>query len=603
MKLRWKLMLAFTLCIISFVMLTQGMNNSVLNVRSREEKETLYGALAKQTLVSFELLSDDIEYGFFESVTNAQLSEYLLSDTVVQGTIRLQLNLQLHQICSNSQYIYAILLLDDQGNRYYATDDLAGPPIGDSLEALIDRQFFNTQQETVWLCDDSGMLYLKRVARKIYPQQDVGVVVAVLDSDYIQSMIGLGQMADGFIAVLNRAGTPIMISDRAYSPALNAILESGPTNQEGNIRLNSQDYYFTICASDDREWILVAAVPHSVMFHTVRDVTSQTLVLGFCAIVMGILLSLVLSWQLTRSIHVLLEHMNKISDGDINVTIPETGSQEISHIAHSVNWMMEKLRESIRQKIQEATEKQQAKYEMLELKYRSLQAQVSPHFLNNILSAISAVAEVGDCRKAGQLALLAGRYLREHLQRNDRKYATVEEEMRTVRGYVRLYRAVFSVRFTLVLKADEEVMKARMPNMLLQPLVENALIHGLSHADKKRYQISVLARKDGDRLLITVSDNGCGLSKQVLEEMLSLADGDPLPQRHTGYGSKNVILRLRILYADRSRLIISSDKDVGTAISIDLPLETETGKPASDVSKLFAKSRKGTEDRTNVLPE
>ena len=208
---------------------------------------------------------------------------------------------------------------------------------------------------------------------------------------------------------------------------------------------------------------------------------------------------------------------------------------------------------------------------MLELKYRALQSQISPHFICNILSSINAFTVLEEPEKAGLLSVKAGGYLRENLKNIEQKYSTVCQEIRFADDYISLYRLVYGDTFEYVSQADPGLLDCVVPNMFLQPLVENCLVHG--YEPGKPFSICVSVKNCGGRLKIEVADNGRGFDPHVAEKLQTILGSPNLRKPSaSGFGIYSTIQRLAFLYPQNHEVKISNAPGGGSILTFLLPL-------------------------------
>lgn len=579
MKLRLKLLISFIAVPVVLVALTALFNHTLLRRRLEQEKIALYTELTQQALTTFEFLSDDIEYTVFDSVLGAKIPEMLLSDQA-RGITQVQVEAQLRIICSNSSYIDSILLTGVDGNMCYASLGELGSQPPERIRALSEAGALDAKRDTYWMSDGEGNLYLRQSVYRIFPHTYAGMLIVAIDTDYLRSVIGLSGVLQDVVCLLDYRGEPVLYGNPAFESAFSAYFASlesvsaavMETGQE--YRYDSESYYMISQFTRRSDWGIVSMVPQAELRDIYDQLNQITLISGIFAALFATGLSLVFSRALIRGINRLLASMAAVSAGELDIQIPVESKDEIGLLAENFNWMLRQLQEITSKMIAEATEKQNAEYELLEIKYRSLQAQVSPHFICNILSSINAFSAMGESAMAGKLSVLASRYLRDNLEVSDRKYTSVADEIRMVNEYVRLYRAVFAIKFRFVVKLAPETRSARIPNLILQPLVENALIHGLKNSSQRNYRISISAFAEGGRLRLHVSDNGSGFDPRVIEELSRLdLHGDTGP-KYAGFGTRSVVQRLKLLYAENHSFCVERLKEGGSLIIIDLPLET-----------------------------
>lgn len=576
MKIKYKLLISFIIVIVILIAMISFFNQDQLCKNVVWEKTELYMALSRQVLVSFDFLSDDIEYYLFDNIINAKIPETLLADQDL-GIKQVHLESQLRVICANTSYINSILIVDNNNNLFYGSHNRNEDELPECLSSLVEQGFFDVNNETAWLRDEGGTVYLKRIVRKIFPQQDVGIMVAVINDEYLKSVIGMDNNLDGTMCIFKRSNEMLLSGgeiQRDRTVIFHAIetLNSG-AELGGAFFDNGKEYRIISQLTKRGDWRIINMVPMEVLLRTANQFNKTSLIIGLAIGLFAVVLSFVLSNSLTKNIAGLADSMERVSNGELDISIPVVSRDEIGRLAMSFNWMLRRIKEITQQMVNDATYKHEVKYELLEFKYRSLQAQVSPHFICNILSAINALSDLGETEKMGNLSVLASRYLRKNLKDNDRKFTSVRDEIHVVREYIRLYRTIFALRFTYVSKIEPAVRDKRIPHMILQPLVENALVHGLKNIRVKKYRIFVDIHSEEDRLIITVSDNGCGFDPRVVDELKSLNEDIRVHRKYSGFGTGGVISRLKLLYEDRYTFDIFSAPEEGSKIIIRLPLE------------------------------
>lgn len=189
----------------------------------------------------------------------------------------------------------------------------------------------------------------------------------------------------------------------------------------------------------------------------------------------------------------------------------------------------------------------------------TLRTRLQPHFLFNTLNTIGALVE-DDPPKARKTIARLGQLLRQILDHQDRSFVTLEEELSYIRDYLDIEQTRFSDRLSIAYDIDPDLNTALVPNLLLQPLVENAIHHGIAPISKSG-KITILAKRHQKQLLLEVRDNGVGTSKP--EEALA----------NPGIGLETVIERLEALYPDNHAVEVDGAAGKGFQISITLPLQ------------------------------
>lgn len=265
------------------------------------------------------------------------------------------------------------------------------------------------------------------------------------------------------------------------------------------------------------------------------------------------------------------------------IRVEDGGGWEVENLTAAFNGMMERIAQQW-QRLEEKAEVEKTLHEQKmenlriagELKssqMQALQRQINPHFLFNTLNMIMDTAYLEEAPETMELLRSAAAFLRYSLDSCE-KQVTLGREMQALGDYVFLQEKRFGERIRFRFELDESLSGTRMPALVLQPLVENAVAHGVgSYASDARIEIRTERGADGC-VLITVRDNGVGMEEQQLQalrERLMRAQDDP--QGQCGIGLANVARRLHVFYGGRAALEVRSAQGRGTEVALRLPQE------------------------------
>lgn len=572
MKLQKKIMLSITSVILCLMILMLIYINTVLVQRVEEEKAASHKTTTQQMVASTELITKEIEQSLFNQYFNSSLISKLLDDGP-QLNKRLDIENELITIPLNNSNISSAMLIDLNGNRYFASPKL------DERITVYDSVLLQALDEpsNLWLRDQNQNVFLKKEVIQPIPMKNAGIIIVKLDRKKLSSAIGLDADLDGTVAIVTENGQILMTSnENDLTLVETAVAQEGLSYQptQHSIHLNNEEYYFTLYPGKKLLWYVIQIVPVDVML-SMPMALSQALWMGCTMFLLGsLVLAYVITYRLTRNVKMLVDSIQEIGLGHFECDIPVTSRDEIGELAQQFRRMQGKLKALTSEMVSEATEKKNAEYEMLELKYRSFQAQVSPHFICNILSSIDALAVMGRTQDVSRLALEAAKYLRENLRNADSKYTLLALEVCFVQEYTALYTDIYGGSFHLEVDMADDTAECEVPTMLLQPLVENALVHGFPLDDPAQmHVISIRTRLEGDNLVITVSDNGQGIGKDVIE-MVKRAEADHhFDKKMLGFGLRSVLQRLNLLYGHKQSLQIESIPGMQTVITINIPIK------------------------------
>lgn len=251
--------------------------------------------------------------------------------------------------------------------------------------------------------------------------------------------------------------------------------------------------------------------------------------------------------------------------------IPETRTDEIGMIAHRYNILLEKISSLISENVHRQTAQTQAQL-------KALQYQINPHFIYNTLNIFSGYAAQNGQGALAESIASFGQLLR-YTIKNDGIYTTLETEFRNAMSLINVYNIRYFDQLHLSLDAPKELGEFSIIKFLLQPILENAILHGLSHPGACLH-IRLTAWQNKEYVAIEISDDGEGMSPQRLEWVQRYMedpseDDQPLSPKSTFIGLKNIYKRLKLFYGNQASLSIQSREHYGTTVTILIPISTD----------------------------
>ncbi|MBW4839896.1 MAG: histidine kinase, partial [Paenibacillaceae bacterium] len=275
-----------------------------------------------------------------------------------------------------------------------------------------------------------------------------------------------------------------------------------------------------------------------------------------------------ISSRLTRPLKLLKNKMKLAASGFLESKVTPAGNDEVAELGRSYNIMLGKIKALLEQSIREQEEMKKAEL-------RALQAQINPHFLYNTLDSILWMAEAGKNDRVITLVQSLSRLFRISLNRG-RDWIPLEKEIEHVHSYLIIqqmrYRDILEYR----IEVEPHLLPCSVLKMTLQPIVENALYHGIKNKRGKG-MITVSAQESGEReLQLTVRDNGCGMPADKLERLRRDLLNGRLPvetgeEVSGGFGLHNVHQRIKLFYGEPYGVVIDSVDGEGTTVTISIP--------------------------------
>nr|WP_245855947.1 histidine kinase [Paenibacillus rigui] len=283
-------------------------------------------------------------------------------------------------------------------------------------------------------------------------------------------------------------------------------------------------------------------------------------------LVLVLLISGFMSAKISQPIKRLEKSMRKVEQGDFEIHIPVQGDDEVGRLSRRFNLMVANIRELTEQIIHEQEAKRESELEVL-------QAQINPHFLYNTLNSVVRMAGSGKSEDVITMITSLSKFFRISLSRGKR-IITVREELEHIRNYLIIQNIRYKNKFDYEITADEEVLSCKTLKLILQPLVENAIYHGIEMMADDGW-IHISAGIEEGKVLLEVKDNGLGIPPDKLGSILS---GEVKSDEGSGVGVKNVHERIRLTFGNEYGLQIESQLEEGTSVKVWIPILKEEGE-------------------------
>lgn len=318
---------------------------------------------------------------------------------------------------------------------------------------------------------------------------------------------------------------------------------------------------YTISKSEITGWTMVGVTYLEEMMSRTNRLRNLFYLMAIVLVGVALMLSVFLTDMVTKPLRKLRESMKVVEGGNFDVEIeePDTGD-EISDLFRSFRSMILKIRELIEQNTAEQREKRKSEL-------NALQAQINPHFLYNTLDSIIWMAEGGNRKDVVLMTSSLAKLLRKSIS-NKNEMVTLEEEIEYTRSYLTIQKMRYVDKLEYEIDVEPAVMRMEIVKLIIQPLVENAIYHGIKYKEGKGL-IRITGGFEEDQIVLRVSDNGVGMTE---EELSHVFDERVTDTRKNGVGVLNVHRRIRLYYGGEYGLSFESVKGKGTCVSIHLPL-------------------------------
>lgn len=326
--------------------------------------------------------------------------------------------------------------------------------------------------------------------------------------------------------------------------------------------VEEEKFFVTSIMEERSGWRIVSMVPVRELAGRYNFVGNVTLTVLFTVLLLVTIISLIAFKTIYKPVKELSEVMGIAAMGNLDVRYSFEGDNEIGKLSKSFNYMIANIKN-----LMESEKKSQAMIRESEI--RALQAQINPHFLYNTLNAIKWMAMDVKAEKIKVTVNSLVHLLKSTISNKD-NLITFEDEFANIKHFARIQSVRYDRDFNIEYRIEDDVKNLYTLKLLIQPIVENAIFHGISGDDIKDAAISISASKNINCVTVTVSDNGKGMSGETVEKILG-PENDRKWQ-FTGIGMKNVIERIKLNYGNEYGVDIYSRKNSGTRVVLRLPV-------------------------------
>lgn len=361
------------------------------------------------------------------------------------------------------------------------------------------------------------------------------------------------------ILILDDHRKPVYCSRPDYSEDQISGIIAELMKPQGTAEAGKGAQQYLCLREPERGFYVILCRQAPISAPAVRMMGTVVLALSLLSLALSLVISEALARHITRPVSRLDKAIAKVKDGDLSIQVKVKTSDELGRLTESFNQMVKDLKRYLEDRVQRQKD-------LNETTLRLYQTQLNPHFLYNTLDTIKWSAKIHQIPEIAVLAENLAVILRKSI--SSKPFIQLREELDTIESYIKIQKIRFAGRFLYETEVPDMLEDCVIPKMILQPLVENAIIHGLDGC-ANGYICIYAAQKDGI-LRISVTDDGCGMGQEMLDWMNS-----PNPAKRDGHlGLYNVIQILKLYYGEEYGIQAESDTS-GTTVTIRLPAKKE----------------------------
>lgn len=523
--------------------------------------------ITKQTTYNMEVNIDYIE----------SLSRDMLMNTVIQSELlsvnrkkpkgyalrqaHKQVEKELEPDALYDPNIVSFSVISDSGIEF-TVQKVAGSKI---QQAYTKDEIYDANGSTVWGLVDGNDICISRAILNLTTMKPIGYINIVLESKYFGNIIAdtSTSYASGSY-VVDEKGIIVCSNNQNY------IGRKFPV-EIGNIKTSRRTYYNAIDSEKayyykgkvmNNGWQMVTTIPLNEVDRDINRFTLITMLICILAILPAFAGSVVLTNRITKPTKRLLTSMKLFGGGNFSHRVEITSKDEIGQISEEYNSMADNIEELVERILNMEISQKQAEIEFLKM-------QINPHFLYNTLDTISWMGTMNGNEEISEIAIALGDLLRATIK--SESFITVRQELKSVKDYLFIQGYRFGNKMQVTYEVDEGTLEYVLPNFILQPLIENAIIHGLEPKIEQGHLLIRVQIASG-MLDFCILDDGIGMDE---EEVETLYQQCRVEKNRSSIGIKNVYRRLLLYYGDICGFSIESRKNGGMKVSFRIPLERE----------------------------
>lgn len=536
-------------------------------------------------------VSDNIEIRAKEAFTS---SVYVLSDSNIrqiaaeQGeqvtgdnypAFRSRMEFLLAQYGNGNPYMNAIMIQTHKGQVYWWENKNG---MGDTL---------NLEDVTVMMSDAANYLKKNELSTSWSPSlskqkevflirdfvdlsqidRSLGTIVISIDADYFLSLGSNSSIIkQNNVAILNPmnellagGGTPGM--DNLISRSLSYTLKENDASMAIVDNVGGGSHLFVQERTSSLGWRVLCFIPMSELLSNTRVLVYVIAFVSFLAVLISTGIAVLLSNSTTRNIKILEQTMRRVEEGNFDVRIIPLGRDEIGSLSVRFNFMLLRINDLINTVYKEQIAKQQAEFTVL-------MSQINPHFLYNTLGTVKWYARMNHQAEIERMVTAVIELLKSSVRRVG-EFHSLEQEISQLKNYIYIQKIGYGDAFHMDYEVDELLMECEVPYFILQPLVENAILHGIEMS-KGTGRIALHAHIEENQLLLIVEDNGIGMEAEQALDLLNTATRKESVPGVTSIGIHNVNERIQLYYGGNYGLSYESAPGLGTKAIVRIPHRT-----------------------------
>lgn len=556
--------------VIPFLLSNQYLDKPLERTIEQKIAKSAQDALVLMTF-NVQLFMEDMLNSAVDITINDDTKRMLKDPDALSQYEKLRLNDVTLNRSFSSYFSNTYVTLFDRHGNWYSTRYLEESLYQEYTHSDWYEKMISTPYQIRWMFNNQQFLYtdrepilsLAKSITELQSNQNIGMIVfSVTEKDIRKYLTGL----EGDVYLVDKQGNIVSspksdmigqsVAEESYMPGL-------WTQRRGQAMVEKEDRKFIVNFDtvDLNGWKIVQLVPYDAVFKEIYDLRKTQALIVLLIFVIFTIITLSISYGMSRPLKLLKKRMQLLEEKDFHSVLSVAGPKEISSLIETYNKMVTEIRQLLNRVKDEYQQKE-------DMRFRALQAQINPHFVLNTLNNIKWMAYIRNDKEVGDMLSSLGGVLEQSIGRGG-TLIPLRQEIQYIENYIELMKMKFNDKLSVDYDISEELMDQEVIKIMLQPVIENSLMHGIEPMSGAG-RILVRAKRQEDRFLLTVEDNGVGMSPEKLQDLRArlAAGSEELPER---IGIKNVHDRIRLQYGDPYGIQVHSRFHEGTAVAFLLP--------------------------------
>lgn len=441
------------------------------------------------------------------------------------------------------------------------------------FSSIIQQPWFKTvalshEKQIMINAPENGSISYSRIIRR--NNQPVGIVMIDFDKDYVRKLFDINPVADSLLYIVDPLGNIIFkpdhitnasnLQDTELAPFFNSTDDNKTNLTQEVFNLYGEKHVVVRYIAESTGWMTLGLIPYDSLMKKATDIRKQIVQMVAIVFIILLFVSVALSNRMTRGLKHLSLTMKKVQRGNLKARPVVRSHDEIGDLSKGFNQMMDNIDVLMNQI--ELREKEKRDAELT-----ALQSQIKPHFIYNTLGTIRNLARLQGVRNIVEITDAFTDLLRLTLG-HTREMVTIREELHHLKSYIHIQKYKYLDRMTFVFQIEDEILHFYTIKLILQPIVENAIIHASGGADHP-LRITIRIYRVSEGIKFEITDNGIGMTdEQILQALGNLST----QKSFSGIGFKNVNERLQMTYGPNYQLNILSEKNMYTRVEFTIPI-------------------------------